>query len=150
MINEVTNPSNHNAILLSFSLNINLAPKVKDNCDLFNSNPLWKRASDNNIQEYTYTFDKCLSEIHIPTDLLLCTDCKCMDYKHKHDIDLLCRSIIMSGLKASSECIPITRSRTREVAGWTDHVKPERDRSVFWHWMWLDLVSRTLVSFIRL
>ena len=71
-----------------------------------------------------------------------------MDYKH--DIDLLCRSIIMSGLKASSECIPITRSRTREVAGWTDHVKPERDRSVFWHWMWLDLVSRTLVSFIRL
>ena len=53
-----------------------------------------------------------------------------MDYKHKHDVDLLCRSI-MSGLKASSECIPITRSRTREVAGWTDHVKPERDRSVF-------------------
>ena len=37
-----------------------------------------------------------------------------MDYKHKHDIDLLCRSIIMSGLNASSECIPITRSRTRE------------------------------------
>ena len=41
-----------------FSLDINLASKVKDNCDLFNSNPLWKRASDNNIQEYTYTFDK--------------------------------------------------------------------------------------------
>ena len=131
VINEVTNPSNHNAILLSFSLNINLAPKVKDNCYLFNSNPLWKRASDNNKQEYTYSFDKFLGEIHIPTDLLLCTDCKWMDYKHKHDIDLLCRSIIMSGLNASSECIPITRSRTREVAGWTDHVKSERDRSVF-------------------
>ena len=34
--------------------------------------------------------------------------------------------IIMSGLNASSEFIPITRSRTREVAGWTDHVKPEK------------------------
>ena len=66
VINEVTNPSNHNAILLSFSLNINLAAKVKDNCDLFNSNPLWKRASDNNIQEYAYRFDKFLGEIHIP------------------------------------------------------------------------------------
>ena len=86
-------------------------------------------ASNNNIQEYTYTFDKCLSVIHIPTDLLLCTDCKCLD--HKHDIDLLCWSIIMSGLNASSECIPITRSRTREVTGWTEHVKPERDRSGF-------------------
>ena len=118
MINKVTDPSNHNAILLSFSLNINLAPKVKDNCDLFNSNPLWKRASDNSIQEYTYTFDKFLSEIHIPTDLLLCTDCKWMNYKHKHDIYLLCQSIIMYGLNASSECITINRSRTREV--WLD------------------------------
>ena len=131
VVNEVTNPSNHNAILLSFSLNINLAPNVKDICDLFNSNPFWKRASDNNIQEYTYTFDKFLCDKHITTDLLLCTDCKCLDYKHKHDIDLLCRSKIMSGLNASSECIRITRSRTREVAGWTDYVKPERDRSVF-------------------
>ena len=138
VINEVTNPSNHNAILLSFSLNINLAPKVNDNRDLFNCNPLWKRASNNDVQEYTYTFDKCLSEIHIPPDLLLCTDCKCLDYNHRHYIDLICWSIIMSGLKASSECIPITRSRKREVAGWTDHVKPERDRSVFWHWMWLE------------
>ena len=99
-------------MLLSFSLNINLAPKVKDNCDLFNSNPLLKRASDNNIQEYTYTFDKFLGEIHIPTDLLLCTDCKWLGYTHKHDFDLLCRSIIMSGLNASRECITITRSRT--------------------------------------
>ena len=52
-----TNKDYYNAILLSFSLNINLAPKVKDNCDLFNSNPLWKHVSDNNIQEYTYTFE---------------------------------------------------------------------------------------------
>ena len=96
VINEVTNPSNHNAILLLFSLNINLTPKVKDKCDLFTYTPLWKRASNNNIQEYTYTFDKCLSEIHIPTNVSLCTDCKCLGYKHKHDIDLLCRSINMS------------------------------------------------------
>ena len=101
---------------------------MKDKCDLFNCTHLWKRASNNNIQEFP----------QITTDLLLCTDCKSLDHKHKHDIDLLCRSIIMSGLNASSECIPITRSRTREVTGWTEHVKPERDRSFFWHWMWLE------------
>ena len=44
----------------------------------------------------------------------------------------------MSGLNASSECIPITRSCTREVTGWTEHVKAERNHSVFWHWMWLE------------
>ena len=31
----------------------------------------------------------------------------------------------MSGLNASSECIPITSSRTREVTGWTDPIKPK-------------------------
>ena len=62
---------------------------------------------------WKYTFDKCLSEIHIPTDVLLCTDCKCM--KLKPDIDSLSRSIIMSGYTASIECIAITRSRAREV-----------------------------------
>ena len=64
-----------------------------------------------------YTFDKYLSEIHIPADLLLCTDC-----------NVWTTNINMN---ASNECIPITRSRTREAVGWTDHVKPERDRSVF-------------------
>ena len=70
VINEVTNLSNHNAILLSFSLNINLTPKVKDKCDLFNSTHLWKRASNYNIQEYTYTFDKFLGEIQIQNPFL--------------------------------------------------------------------------------
>ena len=36
---------------------------MKDNCDLFNSNPLWKRASDNNIQEYTYIFDNTFPQM---------------------------------------------------------------------------------------
>ena len=67
------------------------------------------------IYRTIHTYLVRLSEIH--TDLLLCTDCKCLDYKHKHDIDLLCRSIIMSGLNASGGCIPITRCRTREVPG---------------------------------
>ena len=26
----------------------------------------------------------------------------------------------------------------RPVAGWKDQVKPEREQSLFWHWMWLE------------
>ena len=54
---------------------------------------------------------------------------------YKHDIYLLCQSLIMSGLTASNECILITRSRAREVTGWIDHVKPDRNRSGFFHWV---------------
>ena len=30
------------------------------------------------------------------------------------------------------------RPRAREVSGWNDQVKLERDRSLFWHWIWLE------------
>ena len=54
-----------------------------------------------------------------------------MEYKHKHDIAVLCRFTVIAGLTASSECITITRFRAMEVTGWTDHITPERDHSVF-------------------
>ena len=46
-------------------------------------------------------------------------------------IDSLCHSIIFSCMVASAECHPTVRPRAREVSGWTDQVKPERDRSLF-------------------
>ena len=41
-------------------------------------------------------------------------------------------------MAASAECVPTVRPRASEVSGWNDQVKPERDRSLFWHWIWLE------------
>ena len=41
-------------------------------------------------------------------------------------------------MSASEQCIPQAKSRAREMPGWTDHVKPERELSLFWHWIWLE------------
>ena len=41
-------------------------------------------------------------------------------------------------MAASAECVPTVRPRASEVSGWNDQVKPERDRSLFWHWIGLE------------
>ena len=38
-----------------------------------------------------------------------------------------------------------SRPRTggRDMRGWSEQVEPERDRSLFWHWMWCELYNPT-------
>ena len=43
-----------------------------------------------------------------------------------------------SCIKASSVNIPLVGLNVQRVPGWTDHVKEERDRSLFWHCIWLE------------
>ena len=49
---------------------------------------------------------------------------------------LLCSKLINSCIVASHETIPMKRHIGKDVPGWDELVKPERDRSLFWHWMW--------------
>ena len=69
---------------------------------------------------------------------MLYTNCNCTNDFHKHAIDSLCHSIICSCMAESAECVPTVRPRASEVSGWNDQVKPERDRPLFWHWIWLE------------
>ena len=54
---------------------------------------------------------------------------------HKNEVDLLCNCIIESCVVSGLHCIPLTRSGGRGMPGYTEQVKPERKRSLFWHWM---------------
>ena len=51
-------------------------------------------------------------------------------------IDNFCDSVITACINASINCIPTTRSRATHVT--LKHVKPERERSLLWHWIWLE------------
>ena len=72
-------------------------------------------------------------------DLYYCYDynCKCID--HRIAIDDLCNSLIECCLKASTITIPqITSGTTKEIPGWNDLAKQEREQSLFWHWIWCE------------
>ena len=53
---------------------------------------------------------------------------------------MLCTTIIDSCIGASERTIPVNRyaSANREMSGWSETVEPERERSLFWHWIWLE------------
>ena len=70
--------------------------------------------------------------------MFACTNCNCSLDTHKRSIDKLCNFIIHSCISASEKCIPMSANCDRPVLGWKDQVKPEREQSLFWHWMWLE------------
>ena len=61
-------------------------------------------------------------------------------YNRTSCIDDLCNSIIASCTKAANITIPSCKPKSvaSEVPGWSDEVEPERNRSLFWHWIWLE------------
>ena len=78
-----------------------------------------------------------------------CNDPHCTDVLHRRFIEVYCHSIIKSCIKASSVSIPLVRPNVQRVPGWTDHVKEERYRSLFWHWIWLEAVNHSKDLFMK-
>ena len=132
------NPPNHNVLYLQFDFNISLSVYSWENVS-HNCNYSWHKALPHHeLSNYSRVLNNNLTSIDIPDDLLLCTNCNCTNDFHKHAIDSLCYSIICSCMAASAEYVPTVRPRAREVSGWNDQVKPERDRSLFWYCIWLE------------
>ena len=53
---------------------------------------------------------------------------------------MLCNTIVDSCIVSSQRTIPVNRyaSANRELPGWSETVEPERERLLFWHWIWLE------------
>ena len=137
---ETTNPSNHNGIQLTIT--------CFDNAIYSQTNRLqsdrkpkiaWHKATDANYKAYKSNLDQQLIAIEQNIDLHYCYDynCKCND--HRIAIDDLCKSLIECCLKASTITIPQTTfGITKEIPGWNDLAKQEREQSLFWHWIWCE------------
>ena len=78
--------------------------------------------------------------IDLNKSVVYCNNLHCDCIQHRDHIDLLCNVLIESCIKAGTETIPQCRSNfsAREIPGWSEQVEPERDRSLFWHWMWVE------------
>jgi len=65
-------------------------------------------------------------------------NCSCDE--HKRLINAYAGSIIDACYEAANATIPLTSSRQASscIPGWTEHVKPLRDKSIFWHNLWMD------------
>ena len=132
------NPSNHNVITLNIDCQISrillddVTPvNATDKC-------VWYKANSDDIESYQTDLNNLLTQIEVPYDVINCHDTLCQNQCHMKEIDVLCNRILSCCLEAGKKSIPQRSCKKGEVAGWREHVKPEKDHSLFWHWLWLE------------
>ena len=135
---ECTNPSNHNVVnfICRCSFNNVVTRQTQDN---INSNRLaWLKASDSDKDLHRVKLDELLGNVCIPSDVIMCKNTMCANVEHRKAIDNFCHSIISCCLDAGSGNIPGRKLHKRGIPDWKEKVKPEREHSMFWYWIWLE------------
>ena len=84
---------------------------------------------------------RSLTAFRLPAAALLCTDMCCKDVSHHIAISHYAEAITSALLSAAESNIPHTNPRhsgTRRIPGWSERVEPLRQKSLFWHGLWVD------------
>ena len=130
-VDDIDNFSDHNPVMLS----LNLASRVMVERQVqLGARPSWARASDHHVNRYKESLRERLAQIRIPNEVIECTNFHC----DEHD-EVIVRyySEIINAMKTSAaNCIPKFKKRAK--AGWAEFVSPAREKSLFWHRIWVE------------
>jgi len=99
-----------------------------------------RKATDDDMHEYKVILSQKLKSINFPTNVLLCSENNCTNKVHFQQLNKYVTDITESCISAAESVIPCTcrRQNSSRIAGWSEHVQPLRDKSSFWHNLWLD------------
>lgn len=100
----------------------------------------WPKATESNKRDYRCALSRNLLAIALPGDALACQDLHCTDAAHLQTIHEYSLLISTACIKAAAETIPRTcnRQNNHRMPGWSEHVRPVRERSLFWHRIWTE------------
>jgi len=101
----------------------------------------WVKASDSDLDRYRLALSQKLRAIQLPTASLLCTDMCCKDASHHCAVGLFAEANTCACLSAAETPLPHTSNRhtvPKRIPGWSDRVEPLRQKTLFWHGMWVD------------
>ena len=93
------------------------------------------------LNDYRSILSQNLKTIYLPVPALLCTDMCCKDADHHSAVSQYAVAITNACLAAAEACLPHTSNRQmgpRRIPGWLDKVEPLRQKSLFWHEIWVD------------
>ena len=96
------------------------------------------KATQIRTRNYAANLNQVLQSINISNDLFTCNDLCCTNATHVNAIDKLSACIVKCSIECGVQCIPHSGSRSRVVPGWNDHVKHDKDQSLFWYWIWTE------------
>jgi hypothetical protein len=106
----------------------------------FSSRVSWVKASAAQLHDYQDLLSSNLAAVKPSIEALLCCDPMCLDDSHYADINAYAGNIIAACTNAADAAIPREKSRlaSKRIPGWSEHVRPVRERSLFWHQLWID------------
>ena len=107
----------------------------------------WKKADENDIEEYAEMLDSLLS-VSPPPASIVCQDVMCQDPSHSQERDLHVVEVLEKIVQASSACIPTVtidanKKKQKMLPGWVETVLPAKKDALFWHSIWISFGKPT-------
>jgi hypothetical protein len=105
--------------------------------------PSWKLATKEQKQNFPSVLERNLLEISTPEEVQNCRDVKCRNTDHSEKADEFVRSLLECVEKSAAEALPTPKpksespTKSKQVPGWTNSVKPFRDKAYFWYQVWI-------------
>ena len=105
------------------------------------SKPCWKKATPDERESFKLSRSNQLDEIRVPQSVLTCQYTHCQDPAHFEDTDYLTISVLEAVQSCAFETLPVSKPpskafKKKTKPGWSEHVQPFRDDSIFWHQVW--------------
>ena len=98
----------------------------------------WHKCTNMDIELYKSHLDNELDSVNVPYDAIVCRDIFCKSKEHRTSLNVLCQNMVQSCMTASNEALPHTRPHGHTLPFWNEKVEPLKEKSLFWHWVWID------------
>jgi len=137
VIHDVDNTSDHDPVSVILDITV---PRLTFSRPQRTVKPAWCKATDDHIAAYKATVQANLSNIKLPVDSLLCRDVHCCNRSHIDDLNAFVDDITQACLAAGEVSLPRAGrvGSAGHIPGWNDIVAPVRDKSIFWHNIWME------------
>jgi hypothetical protein len=102
----------------------------------------WAKATSEQLSQYQVQLRNTLSCVCLPHEALLCNKFSCTCTRHTQLLEGYAESIIRACSESAACTIPLVSNKISSTkhttAGWSEFVKPVREKSLFWHNLWIE------------
>ena len=106
-------------------------------------NASWRKANESERNNYITLLDERLRTLEVPDEVDRCRNVNCDSKCHIEKIDEFFICILNTIKTTADDCLPCNKkkkvgnSKKKPIAFWRDEVQPYKDKSMFWHSVWI-------------
>ena len=139
VIHHPDNKADHCPIFAIFK-SLEIHQEVKTGHDA-NPKPSWRRAREEERENYRSSLETKLSTLQCPDSVVLCRNTQCTNETHRAELDNFCAQVLGTVQEVAECTLPIPKVQGKEkhsksLACW-DEVQQYKNDSYFWFQVWV-------------